>query len=823
MSGISCSPEENNNPVILFIGAGTSFSSGVRTASDLKRVIEEIQTNDKEFIKQTYVNNEEANIQGLADYLESTASPSERYAFKDAISRNLYSPPPIISPEYRMLAFLIKKKIVRNIYTTNQDVCLERALDSQGILYNRFVYPYTGQELSTHANGNVDIFKLCGDIHTPYKMCFSTEELQKASESILFKSLIEHFNKNCRIVFIGYSASDDPIGHALYRASDNRQFSNTRAKLYCVDITKKPGHIRLINKNYNDSIIEKTAEQYLTDEIFEINPKIIVRQALLDQGGFGGIQTYVYSLMELFEKFKLNITSDCFFTKAFYNDDTRKEKKAFGFSYDLASGKAETIKIICKDRPDIIHAHNFISAYTAETLSVPCVFTSHSLESKELEADNENISSTDISYRDPFSKDISRYEELYYHRLPVILALSQSHIKELHESVQPSTKQMMAPFLPPEYLGIDTTVTSSSKRKILLQEQEQQQKQFQELYCITSNDEKKNMLAIDTPTVSFFGRSEIRKGLHVFIKAVEILHEKGLNFQVLYVGPNIVVKDGKLCIEDENLSYNQSYYDQYKDGIKVNPEILDKMFIAGKAVGDYKTFKEHLKKMYDYYLASDIIIMPSTYETFGYVALEAMACRRPVIASGIGGLNELLSNGRGTLIDINVCNGDNPTKSRAQKFAASAEKILENGAAEQTKKAKEWVDQEYSIERGNKLAEEMYNCYLKSIIRGRKIDNIDLKKIDEKMRHYVDNDKVKDWETLLTETSNAYQDLRSYFYSSSTKHTEFYDLFWHIAYWLKSNKSIWPEVCIMSIRDLAELITEVTRFFPEDNSLQTPT
>jgi D-inositol-3-phosphate glycosyltransferase len=46
-----------------------------------------------------------------------------------------------------------------------------------------------------------------------------------------------------------------------------------------------------------------------------------------------------------------------------------------------------------------------------------------------------------------------------------------------------------------------------------------------------------------------------------------------------------------------------------------------------------------------YYAAADAVVMPSYSESFGMVALETMACGRPVIASRVGGLAYLVQDG----------------------------------------------------------------------------------------------------------------------------------------------------------------------------------
>ena len=51
-----------------------------------------------------------------------------------------------------------------------------------------------------------------------------------------------------------------------------------------------------------------------------------------------------------------------------------------------------------------------------------------------------------------------------------------------------------------------------------------------------------------------------------------------------------------------------------------------------------------------YYSAADVLVMPSHYESFGMVALEAMACGVPVIASDVSVMPEIVGEA-GELID----------------------------------------------------------------------------------------------------------------------------------------------------------------------------
>ncbi|HXV99791.1 MAG TPA: glycosyltransferase, partial [Anaerolineae bacterium] len=68
---------------------------------------------------------------------------------------------------------------------------------------------------------------------------------------------------------------------------------------------------------------------------------------------------------------------------------------------------------------------------------------------------------------------------------------------------------------------------------------------------------------------------------------------------------------------------------------------------AELGIGEMVTFlgaKDQDTLVY-YYAAAEIVVMPSHYESFGMVALEAMACGTPVIASDVGGLSFSIEDG----------------------------------------------------------------------------------------------------------------------------------------------------------------------------------
>jgi N-acetyl-alpha-D-glucosaminyl L-malate synthase BshA len=84
-------------------------------------------------------------------------------------------------------------------------------------------------------------------------------------------------------------------------------------------------------------------------------------------------------------------------------------------------------------------------------------------------------------------------------------------------------------------------------------------------------------------------------------------------------------------------------------------------------VYDQCVFVGKQPKIVDYLSAADVLLLPSEQESFGLAALEAMACEVPVIASRVGGLPEVVTDGEtGFLSEV----GD------VDKMAADAAKLL---------------------------------------------------------------------------------------------------------------------------------------------------
>jgi len=144
-------------------------------------------------------------------------------------------------------------------------------------------------------------------------------------------------------------------------------------------------------------------------------------------------------------------------------------------------------------------------------------------------------------------------------------------------------------------------------------------KDFKTVHCF-KNKEKSNK------TILYVGRLSYEKGLIPFINAIPLVVKENQNCHFLVVG------DSPIRVELE-------YYAK-KVGVQ-----------------EYITFEGFVPydQINKYYQISDIVVVPSIwYEPFGRTSIEAMASGRPVVASNIGGISEVIEHEKtGLLVEPN--------------------------------------------------------------------------------------------------------------------------------------------------------------------------
>jgi glycosyltransferase involved in cell wall biosynthesis len=77
--------------------------------------------------------------------------------------------------------------------------------------------------------------------------------------------------------------------------------------------------------------------------------------------------------------------------------------------------------------------------------------------------------------------------------------------------------------------------------------------------------------------------------------------------------------------------------------------------------------RDHLITLYSH---ASVFVCPSIYEPFGIINLEAMACGTPVVASAVGGIPEVVIDGKtGVLIPFEPISDDNFEPKNPEQFS----------------------------------------------------------------------------------------------------------------------------------------------------------
>ena len=150
----------------------------------------------------------------------------------------------------------------------------------------------------------------------------------------------------------------------------------------------------------------------------------------------------------------------------------------------------------------------------------------------------------------------------------------------------------------------------------------------QALFSPGNPNAAKDALGLPTgPILLFIGRLQSLKGVDVAISTLQAMDHE--NATLIIVGGASGQEGSFYESEIRNLANNLP---------------------AGKKVAFIPPQPHHI--LSTYYRAADIVIVPSRSESFGLVALEAAACGVPVVASSVGGLQNLIEDGKtGLLIE----------------------------------------------------------------------------------------------------------------------------------------------------------------------------
>jgi glycosyltransferase involved in cell wall biosynthesis len=120
----------------------------------------------------------------------------------------------------------------------------------------------------------------------------------------------------------------------------------------------------------------------------------------------------------------------------------------------------------------------------------------------------------------------------------------------------------------------------------------------------------------------------------------------------LFVGRMIPVKDLPFLIESFASALQQNpllYLLLVGDGPS-RPDLIEQVGALGLQKRLIFAGRQMGRNLVDHYNAADIFVITSTYESFSFVVLEAMACELPVIATRVGRLPQSVDDGRTGLL-----------------------------------------------------------------------------------------------------------------------------------------------------------------------------
>jgi D-inositol-3-phosphate glycosyltransferase len=265
---------------------------------------------------------------------------------------------------------------------------------------------------------------------------------------------------------------------------------------------------------------------------------------------------------------------------------------------------------------DCLHSHYWVSGWVAlrlrQSLHLPVVHMSHTLGYPK------NSAVQQAWEREPPTRLQVEYEVLKHSDLLVAESqASKDHMVQDY-GVDPGRIEIIP-------CGVDTSIFHPHDRR----------------------QARRRLGLSGGPILLFIGRLQPLKGIDTLLRSTHVVRRRHDNLKVLIVGGGVDSDDPHERQERERLH----------------------TLVQDLDLADHVQFidAQSQEQLAYYYAAADVLVMPSHYESFGMVVLEAMACGTPVVASHVGGLASTVLPGQtGFLAPV----GD------VQAFARSVEQLI---------------------------------------------------------------------------------------------------------------------------------------------------
>lgn len=209
------------------------------------------------------------------------------------------------------------------------------------------------------------------------------------------------------------------------------------------------------------------------------------------------------------------------------------------------------------------------------------------------------------------------------------------------------------------------------------------------LFKPISTDKAREVTGLEYENIILFvGRITKAKGLSILINALpEVKKEFGEDIKLIVIGGDV---SGIMHSEEE---------EKEKERLRnliTELDLEDDIEFMGPVERDLLPY---------YYSLAEVCVIPSLYETFGLVAVEAMSCGVPVIASKVGGLEHTIKEGYSGLHFV---------PGRADLLAQTILKLFcdPKRLKEMRTNARKRAAHEFSLERTVRQIKELYESLL---------------------------------------------------------------------------------------------------------------